>query len=53
MVDELTAAFGPIKVRWCEEGGKTIGTRPEFDGIDVDKLIRLDDARNRKTRGKA
>lgn len=43
MVDELTAAFGPVKVRWCEENGKTMGRQQAFDGTDGDKLIRLDD----------
>ena len=43
MIDELSAVFGPVKVRWCEEGGKTMGKQKPFDGTDVDKLIRLDE----------
>ena len=43
MVDELTAVFGPVKVRWCEEAGKAMGKPLPFDGTDIDKLIRLDD----------
>lgn len=27
IVDELAAVFGPVKVRWAEEGGREIGTR--------------------------
>jgi len=52
MVDELTAVFGPVKVRWCEENGKTMGKRQPFDGTDIDKLIRLDESVAKRRGGK-
>jgi hypothetical protein len=44
MVDELAAVFGPVKVRWCEENGKTMGKPLEFAGTDVDQYLRMVDA---------
>lgn len=32
IVDELAAVFGPVKVRWAEEGGREIGTRIPWGG---------------------
>lgn len=46
MIDECRAAFGPkVKPLHFIEDGKTMGKKPLFDGIDVDKLIRHDDLR--------
>lgn len=53
MVDSLTEVFGPVKVKWASEGGKEVGTRQPFDGMDVDKLIALDDwSKHARKRGK-
>lgn len=49
MVDELSAAFGRVRVLHAVEGGREIGKRQDFDGADVDRLIRMadDDAKRR------
>jgi hypothetical protein len=52
IVDEFTAAFGPVKVLHAIENGKEIGKPQPFDGIDVDKLIRLDDWHQYAQKGK-
>lgn len=43
-IDKWRAVFGPgVKPLYFEEGDKTMGKQQPFDGMDVDKLIRLDD----------
>lgn len=51
IVDTLTEAFGPVRVLHATENGREIGKPQPFDGTDVDKLVRLDDAM--KQRGTA
>jgi hypothetical protein len=29
IVDEFRRVFGPVKVKWCTENGKTLGKKPE------------------------
>lgn len=51
-IDKLRAVFGPgVKPLYFEEDGKTMGKQQAFDGIDVDKLIRLDDMDAKRRRG--
>ena len=48
IVDTLTAAFGPVRVLHATENGREIGKPQPFDGIDVDHVIRLDDAMKKR-----
>lgn len=32
IVDDLSAVFGSVKVRWAQEGGREIGTRIPWGG---------------------
>lgn len=32
IVDELSAVFGPVKVRWAREGDREIGVRDAWGG---------------------
>lgn len=48
IVDDFRSAFGAVKVLHATEGGREIGKPPAFDGTDVDKLIRLNDAMKRR-----
>lgn len=52
IVDELTAAFGPVKVLHASENGREVGKSQPFDGIDVDKVIAMDDWSKHANRGK-
>ena len=48
-IDDFRTAFGPdVKPLYFSEGGKTMGKPQPFDGTDIDKLIRLDDAMKRR-----
>jgi hypothetical protein len=52
IIDDFRAAFGPgVKPLYFSEAGKTMGKQQAFDGIDVDKLIRLDDMDAKRRRG--
>jgi hypothetical protein len=51
IVDELTAAFGQVKVLHAKEGGREIGKPLDESGwTDVDKLIRYHDMHNTRMR---
>ena len=49
IVDDFRAVFGPgVKVLYATENGREIGKPQPFEGTDVDKLLRLDDAMKRR-----
>ena len=47
-VDRLSAVFGRVRVLYATENGREIGKPQPFDGIDVDHVIRLDDAMKKR-----
>jgi hypothetical protein len=54
IIDDFRALFGPgVKPLYFSENGKTMGKDQEFEGTDVDKLIRLDDMDAKRARKRA
>jgi hypothetical protein len=43
LVDDLRAGGFSCRVLYTEENGRTLGQREPFDGIDVDRLLALEE----------
>ena len=52
IVDQLTAAFGPVRVLHAIENGREIGKPQPFAGTDVDQYLRMVDADAKRRAGK-